>query len=206
MQMNKSLLLILLLALSQVASEVSAQNPRKAYGKEAASIIRQINSVTASRKSMTCDFEQISELSYLDEHAVSYGNMSYQAPDRLSWVYVKPYSYVFNINGNTITTKSGNTTNRVNTQADKNLRNITMLMRYFVSGKCLSNNRDFSTALYVSKKEWIAVLVPRKADYKKMFQRITLHFDKKTKFVSNIVMKQNGQDNITIKLYNYKAK
>jgi hypothetical protein len=182
-----------------------AQKLTKVPAGQAQRMIGIINRTSSSIRTIQCDFVQVSDMSFMDDKAVSKGKMSFNASGSLVWQYNSPYKYTFSINNGQVTTKSGGKTQSIDLRNNKMFQNIATMMMNSVSGKCLSNGRDFKVVMYASKKEWVAYLYPQKADFKKMFASVRLHFNQIRRMVQQVEMIQKNGDNIVITLSNVKA-
>lgn len=197
------ILAILLLCFSW--QPLAAQEIRRASQKQAAQMISLINRTSARIQTIHCNFTQTSDLSFMDEKAVSRGHMDFDAAGSLTWQYTSPYKYTFSIANGKVTTQSGSRKQSIDLKSNRMFGNIAEMMMNSVSGKCLSGGRDFHADMYVRGNEWIAYLKPLRPDMKKMFRTIRIHFSRIRRMVQEVEMIQGNGDHIDIALSDIKV-
>lgn len=188
--------------LSLVATASLAQAMRDATAAEAKSMIETINRKSASIKTISCSFTQEKKMSMLNDKLVSRGVMYYSNAGKLRWEYTSPYSYILVINNNTVTMKSGSRKSTVDMSTSKLFQAIARIMAGSVTGKSLSNNRDFNVKMYCYNEYWAADLEPKEANMKKMFKYIRLYFNTTHTLVYKVEIVEKNGDVTTIKLNN----
>ncbi len=193
-------IILLLIFICSILQPAVAQKLKRAEKRQAAQIINLINRASAQIKTIRCSFIQVSNVSFMDERTVSKGKMYYNADGSLVWQYISPYKYIFSIEEGQVMTQSGNQKKRIDVKGNALFENITEMMMNFVSGKILSNNRDFIVDMYLKGKEWVAFLTPKRPEIRKMFKSIHLHFSPKRKMVQEVEMIQANGDQINITL------
>lgn len=197
--MKRLFIIILLLGIIPAAM---AQTMRKATAAESKSMIQKINSMAASIKTISCSFTQEKSMSMLNDKMTSRGVMYYTNAGKLRWEYTSPYSYIFVINNNTVTMKSGNKKSTVDMSSNKLFQAIARIMVSSVTGKSLSNSRDFDVTMYCYEQHWTAHLVPKEANMKKMFKYIRLFFNTSHTMVFKVEIVEKNGDTTTIRLKN----
>ncbi len=199
----KKLQFIIVLLLSVLS--VSAQRMQKANGAQQAKMISVINATAASIKTIESNFTQVKSVSFLNEKVKSYGRMYYSNQGKLRWEYVSPYKYTFAINGGKVYIKSGAKSQVIDIRTSRLFNSIAQIMINSITGKSLKANGDFNTQMYVDGNEWIAVLTPKKAQMKKMFRTVQLHFNSHHSMVSEVVMTETSGDSTVITLSGVKT-
>lgn len=199
----KKLQFIIVLLLSVLS--VSAQRMQKANGAQQAKMISVINATAASIKTIQSNFTQVKSVSFLNEKVKSYGRMYYSNQGKLRWEYVSPYKYTFAINGGKVYIKSGTKSQVIDIRTSRLFNSIAQIMINSITGKSLKANGDFNTQMYVDGNEWIAVLTPKKAQMKKMFRTVQLHFNSHHSMVSEVVMTETSGDSTVITLSGVKT-
>lgn len=184
---------------------VSAQRMQKANGAQQAKMISVINATAASIKTIESNFTQVKSVSFLNEKVKSYGRMYYSNQGKLRWEYVSPYKYTFAINGGKVYIKSGAKSQVIDIRTSRLFNSIAQIMINSITGKSLKANGDFNTQMYVDGNEWIAVLTPKKAQMKKMFRTVQLHFNSHHSMVSEVVMTETSGDSTVITLSGVKT-
>ena len=197
--MKRLFIIILLLGIIPAAM---AQTMRKATAAESKSMIQKINSMAASIKTISCSFTQEKSMSMLNDKMTSRGVMYYTNAGKLRWDYTSPYSYIFVINNNKVTMKSGNKKSTVDMSSNKLFQAIARIMVSSVTGKSLSNSRDFDVTMYCYEQHWTAHLVPKEANMKKMFKYIRLFFNTSHTMVFKVEIVEKNGDTTTIRLKN----
>ena len=174
------------------------------YGqKTEQEIIEKINSEAMKLASMQCEFVQTKKVVLLNDRMVSKGKMFYKQPNKLRWEYTTPYTYVFVLNGSKISLGK-NQKDVIDVNQSKVFKEIASIMMNSVVGKCLSDKRSFKTTIKASNSEYIATLIPRTKEIKRLFNTIILHFDKQQSFVIRIELIEKNGDTTTIDLKNIK--
>ena len=204
MKMMKKLSLIIL-ALLMMSPLLCAQSLRKASAAESRKMVNTINRRIAGLRQITASFVQESNLSFMDDKAISKGSMSYSVKDGLTWQYLTPYQFELSIHKDKVVTKSGSHTQHIDLKSNKMFSNIATMMMNCVSGKSLTSGNEFKVAMYTGKSYWVAYLYPVKADFKKMFKVIHLHFNLQKSLVDKVELLQSNGDSIVISLYDLKA-
>lgn len=177
----------------------------KVSKEEQSKMIYSIEKTVSSIKSMHCSFRQEKVIGMLNEKVISEGTMDFCQPTKLRWQYSKPYKYTFVINGNKVMIKSSNQTNVIDARQSKMFKEVTRIMVNSVTGKCLTDNKQFNVTMHNNKIEWIATMVPVAKELKSMFKTIKLYIDPKKGLVSRVVLTEKTNDVTNIYLSNYKT-
>ena len=167
-----------------------------------AQIRQKIAEAAQAMKSLQCDFVQTKQLRMLNDKMVSEGRMYYSQKDKLRWEYVKPYQYIFILNGDRVLLKNKERSDVIDVAQNKLFREIARIMMGSVVGTCLDDPRTFKTTLTAEKGEWMATLVPQRKDLKQMFEEIRLSFDQRQGVVSCVVLTEKNGDETIIQLKN----
>jgi outer membrane lipoprotein-sorting protein len=92
------LLLIGALAVMNASAQEKNENPVKDPSK----IIEQINLASAKTSTITADFTQVKEMSFMEEKAVSSGKFYFKKDRLLRWEYTEPFTYAIILNNDRI--------------------------------------------------------------------------------------------------------
>ncbi len=176
-----------------------------AQNTEEQKIIRQINAVASSMKTMQCDFVQTKTIKMLNDKMVSKGKMYYQQSDKLRWEYTSPYTYTFVLNGSKVLISKGKRNDVINVEQSKFFKEIARIMMNSVVGKCLTDTKDFKTSIQTTTAEYIATLLPQQKQMKQMFQKIILHFNRQKSVVTTVELVEKNGDRTVIELKNIKT-
>lgn len=175
-----------------------------AQGTNEEEVIRKVNAVASTMKTMQCDFVQTKTLKLLNDKMVSRGKMYYQQGNKLRWEYTSPYAYTFLLNGQKVQISQGKRSDVIDVNQSKIFKEIARIMMNSVVGKSLSDQKDFKTSITASSSEWIATLTPQRREMKQMFQKIVLHFNKTAAMVSAVELVEKKGDKTVIVLKNVK--
>lgn len=178
---------------------------KKVSASEQASMVKTVEKAASSLKTMQCKFRQTKKLSLLNGKLVSTGMMYYRQPAQLRWQYLTPYNYTFVINGTRVMMRNANRKNVIDARQSKMFKEITQIMVNSMTGKCLSNKKEFKTTMYKSSTEWIAHLTPMTKELKSMFKTIVLHISPKQSLVTQVDLIEKTGDVTNIVLSNYKT-
>jgi len=189
--------LLFLLVLSVLALHLNAQVITETQARQ------RINAATAKMKSMQCNFVQTKYVSILNDKLVSKGRMYCSGTNKLRWEYTSPYAYTFLLNGATVQMKNDRSTRQVNVGQNKMFGEITRIMMNSVTGKCLSNSKDFKVKLQCVQGYWTALLTPHRKNLKQLFSTVTLHFDKSW-LVSKVILTEKDGNRTIISLRDVK--
>ena len=165
-------------------------------------IRQKIAAAAQAMTSLQCDFVQTKQLKMLNDKMVSEGSMYYSQKDKLRWEYVKPYQYIFIMNGDRVLLKNKERSDVIDVRQNKIFREIARIMMSSVVGDCLSDDRTFKTSISTAGGQWVATLLPQRKDMKQMFQKIILHFDQRQATVSRVELVEKNGDQTTIDLKN----
>lgn len=197
--MNRLLLTTLFLLTS-----VFLYSQNKVSKEEQQRMITMIEKKASTIKTLHCDFKQEKTLKMLNHKLTSSGIMDYAQPGKLRWKYSKPYSYNFIINGNKVLVKNNHHTNTIDARQSKIFKEITQIMVNSVTGRCLSNKKDFKIEMFLSADQWIANLSPLQKEMKSMFKSIKLYINPQKCIVTKVELCENNNDVTKIQMINYK--
>lgn len=144
--------------------------------------------------SIESDFIQVKNLSMLKEKMNSKGKFYYKKENKVRIEYTNPYKYLMVLNNNSMTVKDEQKTSSYNTRSNKMMQSINTIMLDCMRGT-VYNNKDFSTNVLESPKEFLLQLTPTTSIMKKMFAKIEVYLDKKDFNVLRLNMIENGGDN-----------
>jgi outer membrane lipoprotein carrier protein len=181
---------------------LQAQQSVPATKEEQQLLLEKIEASAAGMHTLICDFEQIKELSLLDEKMISKGKMFYRQDCCLRWEYLSPYNYTFVLNGKKVLMQTETSRNVVDVNASKLFQEVGKIMMSSINGKGLRDAKSFNATCYREAEEWKIVLLPLQKEMKKMFSLIelTLHVNDYT--VNRIKMEEPNGDTTLIRLWN----
>ena len=180
-------------------STLRAQELKPATGEQQQAMIEKITDASSKMKSLCCDFEQVKELSILDEKMVSKGKMNYRQDSRLRWEYLEPYAYIFMLNDRKLLMQTGNSRNVMDVKSSKMFQEIVKIMMNSINGKGLNEIDSFDNKYFLYGNNWIVKLIPIQKEIKKIFSGIELTFNTKDYTVDKVkLVEQNGDNTIIL--------
>lgn len=182
----------------------SAQIYRNASIAEEKQINEKVSANAISMKTMTCNFEQIKELSFLNDKSISKGLLFYKKPNKVRWEYKHPYSYIFIMNGEKVIIQSENNKNEINLNSSKQFQQISKIILGGVSGNGLTNSSDFHILFYTSNEDYKLQLQPLKKEIKSLFSQINLFVSKGDGSINKVEMIEKTGDKTIIRFLSMK--
>ena len=195
----------LLLIASLLLNSVLLFSQNKVSQKEQLRMIGMIEKKASAIKTLHCDFTQEKTLKMLNHNLLSSGTMDYAQPSKLKWQYLKPYKYLFVVNDSRVMVKNSEHTNVIDARQSRIFKEVTQIMVNSVTGKCLSNKKDFKVEMLSSDNQWIANLSPLNKEMKSMFKSIKLYINPQRCIVTKVELYENNNDVTKIQLINYKT-
>lgn len=165
-------------------------------------IIADINKTTSSLRTISCTFTQTKHLSMLNESMKSTGKMYFSHPGSLRWEYTSPYKYLFILNGNKVYVGGKSRKDVIDTNSNRLFKEVARIMMATVTGKALSNTKDYTIDVTDAKTGWNVSLIPKKKEMRRMFSKIILNFTKKGNMLTSITLFENNKDRTVISLGN----
>ena len=197
--------LVLLICLILCSTSLSAQY-QKATEEQKNEVVSKITKASGDMTTMQSDFTQVKELSFMDDKVTSEGKMYYKKTNKIRWEYVKPYKYVFSMDGQNISIKSGDgNAATMPVKSNKMFGEISRVMTGGISGSGLVNSPDFDSQFMVGKDDYQIILTPKKKEIKDLFSSVQLYIGKSDNRIRSVELIENGGDKTTITLQNVKV-
>ena len=158
-------------------------------------------------KTMQCDFVQTKHTKLLADASVSKGRLSYRQPDWLCWEYTSPTVHTFKIDGDKVLMSDSRGTREVDIRRNRMYLEMARLMTNIMSGQSLMGDQDFQVSLAAAdekKKEWVATLVPRRKEVRRMYASIILRVTPAQWLVRQVELVEPKGDRTVIELSNIK--
>ena len=158
-------------------------------------------------KIMQCDFVQTKHTKLLADASVSKGRLSYRQPDWLCWEYTSPTVHTFKIDGQKVLMSDSRGSREVDIRRNRMYREMARLMTNIMSGQSLVGDQDFQVTLVPAdekKTEWVATLVPRRKEVRRMFASIILRVTPAQWLVRQVELVEPKGDRTVIELSNIK--
>ena len=196
--------IVLLIGLLLCSASLSAQY-QKATEEQKKDIVNKITQVSGDMTTMQCDFTQVKVLSFMDDKVTSEGKMYYKKTNKIRWEYVKPYKYVFSMDGQNVRMTTNGKTEKIPLKQSKMFEGISKIMVGGVSGTGLVDSPDFDSQFMVGKDDYQIILTPRKKEIKDLFSAVQLYVGKADSRISSVELVENGGDKTTITLKDVKV-
>ena len=156
-------------------------------------------------KTMQCDFVQTKHTKLLSAASVSTGRLYYRQPDRLRWEYLTPTAHTFEIDGQKVLMSDSRGSREVDIRRNRMYREMARLMTNIMSAQSLVDEQDFQVSLAQAGKEWVATLVPRRKEVRRMFASIILRVTPAQWLVRQVELVEPKGDRTVIDLKNVKV-
>jgi outer membrane lipoprotein carrier protein len=180
---------------------LGAQKLVSATSEQQQLMLEKIAASSAEMKSLICDFEQVKELSILNEKMVSKGKMYYRNDNCLRWEYSAPYLYTFVLNDKKIMMQAeAGKKSVIDVKSSKFFQEIIKVMMQGINGTGLKDIKSFTVSYFWSENQWRVHLIPLQKEMKKMFSTIKLTFNVKDYTVDKVEMEEQNGDVTTILL------
>jgi len=199
--MNKLLLLLVFSALVLSQQLVFAQHQKLAQQEE---WIVKINENTQSIKSLTADFEQMKNMSFLDEAVVSKGKFWFKEPEQIRWEYQSPYNYIMIMSKGVLIVKDEGDEYSTDLSSNKIFEQMNGLISGSIQGKLLDNDQDYSKEYYEDTEHIIIRLLPKDSHLSAYLDYMELWFNKLDLQVDVLLMHEPSGDYTEMKFYNRK--
>ena len=191
--------LLIVLGCLLVASPAQAQDVKAAR--------QHIVDAAKAMKTMQCDFVQTKHTKMLSAANVSKGRLYYRQPDRLRWEYTSPTAHTFEIDGQKVITSDSRGSREVDINRNRMYREMARLMTSIMSAQSLVDEKDFQVSLApadAKNTEWVATLVPRRKEVRRMFASIVLRVTPAQWLVHQVELIEPKGDRTVIELTNIK--
>lgn len=203
---NKSMkiirLYILLLSFLTINNSL-AQEIKENPVKDPVKLIEQVNLLSKTTNSITADFIQEKEMSFMEEKVISSGRFYFQKDNLLRWEYTEPFKYAIILNGERIRIIDEGKSKDFDTGSNRMFLQITEVMTGMVNGTLL-NSSKFTTSWYDAPDFYKAELVPTEKSLQEYLQQIELKINKQDYSVEELKMFERSGDYTQISFHNKK--
>jgi outer membrane lipoprotein-sorting protein len=204
MMMPRKYFMVCLYFVSLAVNMTAQDGYRAATVQEIAEVKKKIETASAVMKTLHCDFEQTKTLTILAENMLSSGFMTYRQPDVVHWEYVKPYHYVFAMNGNKLSIESSERKDEIDVNSSKLFKEISAIIISGINGHDIFNETRFTAAYMTGKSGFLAILTPKQKAVRQMFQEVKLFFDPADYTINMVNMVEASGDQTVIRMKNKK--
>lgn len=196
---NFYLLLLCILAMLNTSAQEKNENSIKDPSK----LIEQINLASSKTNSITADFNQVKEMSFLEEKATSSGKFYFEKEKKLRWEYTQPFSYAIILNNDRLRIIDEGKSKDFEAGSNRMFMEISNIMTGMVNGTLL-NSPKFTTSWSGAPGYYLAELIPTGTDMKDYLSRIELKVNKQDFTVDELKMFEKSGDYTLISFHNKK--
>lgn len=189
------LMLLTLISLEAISQETPVKDPSK--------LVEQVNLFSQKTSTITADFTQVKEMSFLEEKVISSGKFYFQKEKLLRWEYTSPFSYAIILNGDRIRIIDEGRSKDFDAGSNRMFLEISNIMTGMVDGTLLAGSQ-FTTTWYEAQGYYRAVMIPNVAAMKGYLARIELKLNKEDYSVDELKMIEKSGDYTLITFLNKK--
>lgn len=182
-------LLILLITHHNIFSQEFKESPIR----DPAKLIDRIYLASAKTSTITADFAQVKEMSFLDEKAISSGKFYFEKEKKLRWEYTEPFSYVIILNSGRLRIIDEGKSKDFDAGSNRMFMEISNIMTGMVNGTLL-NDPQFTTTWSEAPGYYLAELIPTGTTMKDYLIRIELKLSKVDLTVEELKMYEKSGD------------
>jgi outer membrane lipoprotein-sorting protein len=193
--------LILLLLLQTLLANSQGQNENPV--KDPAKLMEQVSLFSQKTSSITADFTQVKEMSFMEEQVTSSGKFYFQKEKQMKWEYIEPFTYAIILNGTRIRIIDEGKSKDFDTGSNRMFLEISNVMTGMVNGTLLSSDQ-FITSWSEAESYYKAVLIPAGAMMKDYLVRIELKLNKTDYSVDELKMFEKSGDYTLVTFRNKK--
>lgn len=197
---NKFFLIILFLIIT--GQGFSQGNETKPV-KDPSALIAQINLASAKTNTITSDFIQVKEMSFLEEKVISSGKFYFKKEKQLRWEYTEPFTYAIILNDDRLRIIDEGKSKDFEAGSNRMFLEISDVMTGMVNGTLL-NSSQFTTTWSEAAGYYLAELIPIGTNMKDYLMRIELKVSKQDFTVEELKMFERSGDYTQITFRNKK--
>lgn len=189
--------LLTLTALFSFGQEKPMTNDEKAIFK------KEIVSKTKDIKTLSTDFTQYKNMSFMSKEIESQGQMQLSVPNKLLWKYTSPFAYSISFADSKITINDQGKKNKIDIGNNKKFAKINTLIVGSISGN-MFDEKEFTITYFNDKTRRLAKLVPLSKEISQYISEIVLYFDEGQSTVSEVKLIEPSADYTRIVFSNKK--
>jgi outer membrane lipoprotein-sorting protein len=152
-----------------------------------------LSAANAGMKTVSSNFEQVKNLSMLQEKIKSKGKFYFSKEDKVRIEYTSPYYYLMVMNAGMVMIKDEQKTSKINAKGSKTMQSVNRIMMDCMRGTVFQNP-DFKVTAHESAKEYLLMMEPATDAMKKLFKRIDVLLNRKDLDVARLTMTEPGGD------------
>jgi outer membrane lipoprotein-sorting protein len=181
----------------------SAQEKNGTPIKDPSKITEQINLASSKTTTITADFTQVKEMSFLEEKATSSGKFYFEKEKKLRWEYTEPFTYAIILNNNRIRIIDEGKSKDFDASSNRMFLQISEVMTGMVNGTLL-NSPEFSATWYDEGTNYRADLIPTGTTMKDYLSRIVIRVNRQDYTVEELKIYEKSGDYTQINFRNKK--
>jgi outer membrane lipoprotein-sorting protein len=199
----KAFTLFFIMVIFELPLTLFSQESNETPIKDPSKLIEQINLASAKTNTITADFSQVKEMSFLEEKAVSSGKFYFEKEKKLRWEYTEPFSYAIILNNDRIRIIDEGKSKDFEAGSNRMFLEISNIMTGMVNGTLL-NSPQFAVTWSEAPGYYLAELIPIGTDLKDYLARIELKLNKQDFTVDELKMFEKSGDYTQITFRNKK--
>jgi len=183
----------LFLFLVLLSSGMNAQVDKFTAVKDPSAIKLRITEANDNIHSLSCDFTQLKQLSFLEEEVKSSGKFYFEKESKIRWEYDQPYSYIIIMNGNLIKIQDDDNTNTLDASSNRLFSSINSVMAGIIDGSVINREDQFKSSVSENESSLRIALVPVIPGMKDFITSIEIELNKKDYTVDSLkIIEKNG--------------
>lgn len=186
-----------------VALTASAQDPGARPLEDPAGAIEKVNAYSQKSNTITADFTQEKEMSFMQETVVSRGRFYFQKEKMLRWEYTEPFEYAIILRNNRIRILDEGKIKDFDAGSNRMFTEIGEIMSGMVNGTLLHSDK-FRTRWFESEEQYIVELTPVGTAMQDYLSAIILLLSKKDFSVDGLKMVEKTGDYTRITFHDKK--
>jgi outer membrane lipoprotein-sorting protein len=165
-------------------------------------IIEKVNHFSQNTNTISSDFTQVKEMSFMEEQVTSSGRFYFQKEKKMRWEYTSPFTYAIILNDGRIRIIDEGKNKDFDTGSNRMFMEISGVMTGMVNGTLLTSDQ-FSATWYEAAGYYKADLVPE-GNLKDYLTRIELKVNKLDFSVDELKMFERSGDYTLVTFHNKK--
>lgn len=163
---------------------------------------QKMEATTLATNSISSDFVQEKQLSFMEEPIVSSGQFFLKKEQKIRWAYQQPFSYIVILNGSDLLINDEGHTNEVDLKGNKTFRELNATITNSLQGDVWGATKDFTPNLLENKALYLIQLLPKTKEMKEYFINIEVYFNKNNYQLEQVILFENGGDFTKIEFTN----
>lgn len=169
--------------------------------EESTLFIKKVSAKTKEVQSLSTDFVQYKNMSFMSKEIESNGTMLMQVPNKLLWKYVSPFEYSISFLNDVITINDQGKKNKIDIGNNKKFSKINALIIGSMSGNIFEDS-EFKIGYFKEGQRNGVKLDPLSKEISQYIHRIVLYFDEGIYTVSEVKLVEPSGDYTRIVLKN----